>query len=144
MPDFGGAVILGETITISPDQEYIAEIIKDYDPHLELQYIPPDSLFPGQKPFRVVHRPPGKPEYIVFYADVCDQRILERLWTHDNARTNVLTDQEAREAATKALAYKRWMEENEDASNQFAHAMASPLNVYKYHGSDGALKTIRN
>lgn len=144
MPDLRGAHLLGQEMTLSKDEEYIAQIIEDYEPTLELQHIPPESLFPGQRPYRIICKPGTSPDYVVMYSDTCDQRLLERLFKADNTRTNVLTDLEAHEMATKLMSYKRWMEENESAADQMAHAMASPLNTYKYHNSEGDLVTLRN
>lgn len=145
--DMSGAVILvpESDHMETAEQRYIAQIIRDYDPYLELQYIPPDKRVAGDKPWAVIHRPPGRPAYFVLYADECDQRILEQLWRADNAKGDPISDMDAKNAAIKAIAYQRYLDESAANADLFAHAMHSPLNTYKYHNPHtGELVTIRN
>jgi hypothetical protein len=130
---------------VTQDQVRIARIIKDYDPELELIYIDPGKRVSPNLAFAVTHEPVGKPPYIVFYAERCDERILERVFTHDNTRTNVLHDVEIKEAVYKAMKAQEWAEQNEEGADIGAHAMASPLNWYKFkRPHDGKLITVRN
>ena len=130
---------------ITEDQRIISEVIHDYDPELDLVYIPVNKRVSPNLAFAVIHEPVGKPAYIVFYAERCDQRILERVFTHDNTRTNVLHDVEIKDAAHKAIRGRKWAEENAEAADIGAHAMASPLNWYHFNRpSDGKLITVRN
>ncbi len=119
---------------VSQNHLHIAEIINDYDPTLSLAWIPSDKRAPGEPPFAVVHRPLGGPEYVVFYADQCDERILERIWKNDSAKTNVLTDLEAHNSAIEALKLKKELEAAEERKELVESIVKSPLNTYRHNG----------
>lgn len=132
-------------IYLTEEQRIIAEVIHDYDPELDVVSIPEGKRVAPNLAFAVIHEPLGKPRYIVFYAERCDQRMLERVFTHDNTRTNVLHDVEIKEAAHKAVKARRWVEENAEAADIGAHAMRSPLNWYTFkRPQDNKLVTVRN
>lgn len=119
---------------VSQNHLHIAEIINDYDPTLSLAWIPADKREPGDAPFAVVHRPLGGPEYVVFYADQCDERILERLWRNDITKTNVLSDLESHNAALEAVKLKKEMEEAAERQDLVASIVKSKKNTYKHDG----------
>lgn len=119
---------------VSEDHERIARIIQDYDPELHLAYIPPDSREPGDVPFAVIHTPVGKRSYVVFTADVCDERILERLWTSDSQRSDVLSSIDAHNAALEAIKMKKQMDYEEERNELIKSIVKSPLSVYKHNG----------
>jgi hypothetical protein len=145
--DFSTGTVLvptsdGNYVTL--EQQHIAEILHDYDDTLDIVYIPPDKRVSENLPWAVVCHPRGQPAYFVFYAEKCDQRILERIWTNDNAKMDVLGALEAKETAQRALKLKKQMDESRESAEFAATAMRSPLNWYNYKGADGTLKTIRN
>lgn len=123
---------------VDENQARIAEIIKDYDPELELAWIPPDKRQPGDQPFAVIHRPMGKPEYVAFYADSCDERILERIFTGDvrNHGGTILDRVDAKNAAVKAVQMKKQIDELDEAADEAAHVLKSPLSKYRSNGVD--------
>lgn len=129
---------------VSEKQQRIAEIIKDYEPTLELVWIPPANREPGDKPFAVVHHPVGLPSYFVFFADECDERILERLWSVDNKVGNVLSNLEVKEAARKALQLKKEEDEALERQDIMAAAVATPLNTWSYKKPNGDKLVIKN
>lgn len=71
---------------ISEKQRRINEILHDYDPTLELQWIPPGSRSAEDVAFRVVHRPPGRPAYVILTSSECDERLLARVFEADQQR----------------------------------------------------------
>lgn len=97
----------------------IAEIIHDYDPELELAWIPPDKRGPKDSAFAVIHRPMGHPTYIAFYVDEweCDERVLARIFKGDvrNHGGTILSDIDANNAAIKALTLHKSAEMMEEA-----------------------------
>lgn len=119
---------------VSQEHMYIAEIINDYDPTLSLAWIPSDKREPGEQPFAVVARPANGLEYIVFYADQCDHRILDRLWSMDSQKHNVLTDLDVNNAGLEALKLKREMEQMAESHELSASILKSPKSVYKHDG----------
>jgi hypothetical protein len=120
---------------VSENHARIAEIIKDYDSELELAYIPPDKREPGDVPFAVVHRPMGKPAYVVFTSDSCDERLLTRLFAADGAKQgNILTNLDAHNAAVEVIRTKERMDEIEERDDLVHSIVKSPLNTYKHNG----------
>lgn len=135
MLDFGDVYVPAEDGTfISEKHARIAEIIKDYEPTLELAWIPPDKRNPGDKPFAVIHRPLGGQPYIVCYADEADERLLGRVFSMDQAAGNPLAAMDAHNAAIKAVELKKQQEEMDEAHDLAASVLRSPLNVYKHNG----------
>ncbi len=119
---------------VSEKHAHIAEIISEYDPTLELAWIPPDKREPGDQPFAVVHRPLNNPPYVVCYSDNPDERLLARIFGMDLAKHDVLGQVEAEQAAYKALQMKRHMEEMEEAHELSAAILRSPKSTYKHNG----------
>lgn len=131
--------------TATPDGHFvsdkhmrIAEIIKDYDPDLELVWIPPENRLPedNNKEFAVTHRLPGKNPYIVFYvsADEVDERVLARLWSADNGNGSVLNKIDAMNAAVEAVKLKEQMDYEEERSDLVKHILKSPRATYRHNG----------
>lgn len=71
---------------ISEKQRRINEILQEYDPTLELQWIPPVDRSAADLAFRVVHRAPGRPPYVVLTASDLDERLLARVFQYDQQR----------------------------------------------------------
>lgn len=68
---------------ISERQRRVNEILQDYDPTLELQWIPPNNRNDKDEPFRVVHYPKNKPAYLVCTANEADERLLANVFEAD-------------------------------------------------------------
>lgn len=119
---------------VSEKHERIARIIQDYDPELHLAYIPPENREANDVPFAVIHTPHGKPSYVVFTANECDERILERLWENDSTKGDPLARIDNHNAALKAIEIRKQMDEAEERQDLVSHIVRSPLNVYKHNG----------
>ena len=122
---------------VSEEHRRIAEIIADYDPDLRLVFIPPSERNhddPNEKPFAVAHFPEGKAPYIVFFADECDHRILERLFTNDTLKHDVMARLDASHAAQEAIRLKKQMEEEEMKQDIAKSMWRSPLHSYNHNG----------
>ena len=115
----------------------IAEILKEYDPYLELHFIPPESRGPlDVKPWAVVHRLPGFDPYYVFYAEEADERLLARVIRADNVNKNVLSDIECQNLAAEALLAKRMAEERMEVHELAAGILGSRKYHYRHNGVD--------
>jgi hypothetical protein len=71
---------------ISEKQRRVNEILKDYDPRLELQWIPPGKRNEKDEPFRVIHRPANGHPYLVCTALEADERLLTTVFRADAKR----------------------------------------------------------
>jgi hypothetical protein len=123
---------------ISQRMQRIQDIIQDYEPTLELAWIPPKSrtFEDNATPFAVIHRPVGKPEYIVMLLreDEVNETLLARLWTNDNTKHNVLSQVEAMDAARKAVRLKEQMDAAELRNDITSHIIHSPKVAYRHDG----------
>lgn len=120
---------------VSQEYQNLAEIIQDYDPGLELRYIPVDKRTrDDRKPYMVLDTRTNSP---VLYASELDTPadILERIFLGDNVRSgDVLKRVEAREMAIKALELKNWMDQLEQAADIAHFFVKSDKNVINHDG----------
>lgn len=121
---------------VSEKHARIAELISEYDPTLSLAWIPPDKRDPGDKPFAVIHRPLGGVEYVVCYADDCDERLLARVYEMDRQGGNALESIDAHNKAVRELQQKKAMEEMQEAHELSASILRSPKSVYRHNGKE--------
>lgn len=109
----------------SAKMERLSELIEEYDPYLELRWIPTDKRTEKDgPPFCIVHNPPpssGSRPYILFYVSETDEptEILGRIYGGDNWHGSVLARMEYRDAALKALKKKEQKEHNMEAADMF-------------------------
>jgi hypothetical protein len=133
----GGIYVPGSQEPITDTHRRIQELLKEYDPYLELMWIPPESRGSlDTKPWAVVHRPPNADPYYVFYADACDERILARILRADNAKRNVLSEVEAANLAREAMIMKEHKEARMEDHHMAASILRSPKFHYKHNGVD--------
>lgn len=71
---------------ISEKQARINEILQDYDPRLQLQWIPPGRRNDKDEAFRVVHFPENGRPYLVCTGMEADERLLASVMKSDQAR----------------------------------------------------------
>lgn len=117
-------------IALSADHARIAEIINDYDPSLELAWVPPENREVNEEfPFAVIHHPVGNPPYVVMRLreSEVDHRVLARLWANDSKFNSVLDNIERDEAARRAVDLKRKLEEQEERKEMAAWAIKAPV-----------------
>jgi hypothetical protein len=136
--NFSDAAILDpQQGVLSAKHERIAEIIRDYDPNLELAWIPPDSRTAfDREPFAIIHNNPQGGRYVVGYfrEDQMNHQIIAHLFKINNANRNVLTDLEAEEAAHKALEYKTLMDEQAEREEFAKSLIKTRKHRYRHNG----------
>lgn len=121
---------------VSEEFSRLAEVIQDYDPHLELRWI-----HPSQRTTAVDRAAPycifdTRSNYIVMYATELDTpaEILGRLFDADNKHGDVLKRMDAQNAAVKALEMKKHIDAAEEAKDLAAFAIGNEKNVWKHNG----------
>lgn len=119
---------------ISERFSILAEIVQEYDPNLELRWIPPDRRTrDDKKPYVVVDKSTNTP---VHYASELDnpEEVLAKIFWADNNKHNVLSRLEATEAAHQLFVMKEWMNKMEEAADEAEFFMKSPLNWINFNG----------
>lgn len=134
--DLSGAHLLTDQGALSQKHERVAEIIKDYDPDLELAYIPKQerTAFDAH-PFAVVHTHNGY-RYVVMTCreDEVDERLLARLFTHNIDNNDVMGRLEAEEAARRLMEMRQRMDEQEEKADFARSVITSKKNYYRHNG----------
>lgn len=138
--DTSGAVLLHGTGDLSVLHERIARLVKDYNPELELQYIPEAERGAfDARPFRVIHNS-SRGTYVVGYfkQDEVNEKLIAYLFKHDGRNRNVLSDLEAEEAARDALLLREKLDAMEEARAIGKAMISTRKSTYRHNG-----KTLR-
>lgn len=117
----------------------MAEMVRDYDPALEVEWIPREHRLDGDDPIRIVDtRQHGLARMVMSFASEQDfaEHALERLFLADSGRHDVLGEMEARNAAARADELKRYMDQKEEGLDLMKHALRGPSR-YSYRRPDG-------
>lgn len=123
----------------------VAGVIKDYDSWLELRWIPPDKRrTPGDKleAYAIFDTHPNTNNRPIMYFKETDtpEEVLIRLFHGDlNRGEHPLKYIDAHNTARKLLEHKRWMNQLEEAQEEAAFLMRSPLNYLKIRDRAGDL-----
>lgn len=116
---------------ISAEFTRLAEIIQDYDQHLQLRWIPPDKRTrDDKKPYVIWDICSNTP---VLYASELDSpvEILTKLWSADNDKGNVLTRLDAHNAAVEAMKLKERLDEYEELNSKAVFMKDTPLHYIR-------------
>lgn len=113
----------------------IVEAIHDYEPALEVKWIPEHKRKEGDAAFAIIYNPPGADPYILFYVpkeEDFDERVLRKIIINDqrNGKTSI-SDLEAWEESQRLLKKQEYLDQLEEAHDIAAHILKSPLNTYK-------------
>lgn len=119
---------------ISERHARIAEIIREYNPTLEVQWIPPRACEPGDKMFRIICNPVDKAPYVIMHCDDLNEDTLASIYQADNKHGNVLERIDAFNAAKQVVEIKRQQELAEERADIIKHIIKSPLGRYKHNG----------
>lgn len=127
---------------LSAEHQRVAEVIKDYDPNLELVWIPPEGRTEEEdrrKPFGLVHRQPDGHTYLIFTLSEAEvnHTLLARIFEadmHKHDPTRTINKIELNEQAMRLMQAKK-IEEQKQEYMEFAHALLkSPLHTYRHNG----------
>ena len=131
-----GYLLDAEYGALSVKHQRIAEIIHDYNPELELAFIPAkDRTAFDAEPFAVMHNMPNGHRYLVMTCkeEEVDHRLLARLWSMNTANNDVLSKIEAEEAAMRAVRLKEQMDEAEERQD-FVKTAIKGKHYFRHNG----------
>lgn len=136
IPDVHNGHIMVDGRLVSAKHERLVLAIKDYEPELDVMWIPPEKRSEGEAAFAIIHSAPGNKPYILFYVltdEEFDERVLQRIIYNDQRRSGEqqYTELEAWEIAQKAVQKQEWLDRMEEANDIAAHILRTPLNTYK-------------
>jgi hypothetical protein len=139
------AVILSAEGNTFIDQKwsYLAEMVHDYNPGLELRWIPTDKRSPQDRhmPYIVVHTDASNREYIVLYASDLDtpEEIMTRLINSDMKHGNVQTRMDTRNTVNKLFEMRAQEEQLAQEEDLAAWLVATKKTNPTYRNKDGEL-----
>lgn len=108
---------------VSQKQIRINEVLTDYDPTLQLQWIPPNERSSSDLAFRVVCFPSGRAPYAICFAEDADERLLAKVFEADQQNSpNKLNFIENYNRALELIKLK----ENQEAREE-DHRMAAAI-----------------
>lgn len=123
---------------VSVKQQRIAEILRDYNSRLQLQWIPLGQRGPEDYAFRVVdtNEGTGNHPYVVCFAHECDERLLAQVFHADSTKHkgSLLNYLDQLENARKLYEAKKTQEQMDEAKD-FAEVVArSPKSSFWHRG----------
>lgn len=122
---------------VSQKQVRINEVLQDYDPSLQLQWIPPSDRSSNDLAFRVVCFPKDKPPYAVCFAEEADERLLAKVFEADQANSpNKLNYIENYNRALELTRAKEDFEVRQEDHELAASILRSTKSSYRHGGID--------
>jgi hypothetical protein len=115
----------------------ISEIINDFDPRLQLVWIPPENRNPTDvKPYGILHTADDGLQKMVMLIkeEELDERVLQQLFLNDTSRHDVLATMEAREIAEALVRNKEKMEKAAERQEFISSVVKSPMHSFKHKG----------
>jgi hypothetical protein len=114
----------------------VVEAIRDYDPSIDVEWVPHGARGPRDAAFRLVHRPMGGKPYIMFYVQTeeeFDERVLKRIYANDQAKGGgtTLSEFEAHSKAQRELERRKNEDSVAEANDIAWHVFKSKLNTYR-------------
>ena len=124
---------------VSAEHQRIAEILKDFDPNLELRFIPPHLRTEQEEkewPFALVDNPPGREPYLVMLLTESEinASLVEKVFVSRIDPKNPMQRLKALADAQKVVRLKQQIEEAEELKEFHTSLLKSPLHTYKHGG----------
>lgn len=134
----GVATPHGDGRWISDRVSRIVEVIHDYDPSIEVQWVPPEERELGDPVFRLMELRPNGQKFIMFYIqdeNAFDESVLARIFQSDATKNKLtLSAIDAHNDAVRALKLKKQMEELDEAHDLAKTILKSPLHTFRHNG----------
>lgn len=133
--DLANAHVFVDGMLVSKDVQRVVEAIRDYEPELDVKWIPPAARREGDAAFAIIHNPRNQPPYIMFYVqkdEDFDMRVLAKIIYNDqrNGKQNY-SDFEAYELANKLIEKQKYQDALDQANDIALHVFKTKLNTYR-------------
>lgn len=123
---------------VSEKVNRIIELVREYDPRLDVAWIPRDKRAASDPAFAILEHTADGRQHVVFYVQDesgMDGSVLERLYQTDAQKQgNLLSVIDARNAAVKAIAKKKYEDEMAERHDIAASIIRSPKARYRHNG----------
>jgi hypothetical protein len=115
----------------------IVELIREYDPNLDVKMIPAERRGPGDAAFMITERLRDGREVVAFYVQSeCDfdEDVLAKVYESDNAKHDVQSVMESKNKAATAVRHAREREEREAHYDLMLSMIQSKKHTYRHNG----------
>jgi hypothetical protein len=120
---------------VSAKAQRIVQAIKDYEPELEVKWVPPAARAEGQAAYAIIHNAPGNSPYVLFYVqkdEDFDERVLAKIIVNDQRNgKQAYSDFEAWEQTNKLLERQAFLDKMEEAKDIAAFVAKTHLNTIR-------------
>lgn len=120
----------------------VVELIREYDPRLDVMWIPPNQRGADDPAFAIVERLGDGRTVVAFYVQSeqeFDERVLERILLGDNTKHDVQARVEAQNLAARAVAEARRREEVAAYADFARSVITSRKHTYSHDGRKFAI-----
>jgi hypothetical protein len=104
---------------VSQKAQRVVQALKDYEPELEVRWIPPGARKEGDAAYAIIHDAPGNGAYVLFYVqndEDFDERVVQRVIFNDQRNGKAsLSELESWEAAQKLVEKQAHLDAMEEA-----------------------------
>ena len=122
---------------ISAKVSRIVELVREYDHRLDVKWIPPNLRTPSDPAFAITEQLADGREVVAFYVqseEDFDESVLARIYAGDNAKQDVQSVIDARNAAVQRTQEARAKEERYAYYDLLSSMIRSGKHVYKHEG----------
>lgn len=121
---------------VSARIDRVIEAIKDYEPRIEVQWIPPAAREEGDNAFRLLYTEDNGLQYVMFFVateEEFDERVLQRIWAADQRKQGkkYYTELELQDMARANLKKRKFEDAMAEANDIAYHVFRSHKNTYK-------------
>lgn len=133
--DLGSNYSIIDGQLVSDKIERVVLAIKEYEPRIEVRWLPDRGRHPNQPAFKIIYHDDDGDEFILFHVmteEEFDARVLQRIMANDQRNgQHTLNEFEAWEQAQQAVARQQQLDEFEATADIVAHVLKSSKNTYK-------------
>jgi len=127
---------------ISPAIDRSIDVIRQYDWHLDVKWVPRDRRGPDDAAFAITYSQTGNhdaPDYVVMYVEteedmINSDEVLGRLAFADNRNGSVDSKVNAKNAMVRARQRQQYEDAMAEAHDLAQHIWKSPKHQYKHDG----------
>lgn len=129
----GHIMVDGELV--SAEITRVIRAMQDYEPEVEVKWIPPRARTQGEAAFAVIHNPKDQPPYVIFYVDTeenfTDKQLYRLIYGDQRKGAKTWDEYTAWEESQKLLGKQDYLDALEEAHDIAKHVLQSRLNTYK-------------
>lgn len=120
---------------VSDKVSRVVAAIRDYEPELDVQWVPPAARREGQAAFAIIHRPLGSDEYVLFYVkteEEFDERVLHKIIANDQRKgEHTWNDFTAAEKTRELVGKQKALDAMDQANDIAYHVLKTKKSTYR-------------